>query len=114
MEDEYGKMDSSGETYKVSNFLLESGKVLKNVEVKYRTWGKLNSNRDNALVVCHALTEMLRLTLGGVICLGQAYHSIQKSTMLFVQTCLVLVMEPLDRRQSTRKQMWPTKEISRM
>ena len=35
MEDEYGKMDSSGETYKVSNFLLESGKVLKNVEVKY-------------------------------------------------------------------------------
>jgi homoserine O-acetyltransferase len=35
---------------------LEGGETLPQVTVAYRTWGRLNSARDNAVLVCHALT----------------------------------------------------------
>jgi homoserine O-acetyltransferase len=35
---------------------LESGEVLDRVTVAYRSWGRLSPARDNAVVVCHALT----------------------------------------------------------
>ena len=40
----------------VPSFTLESGVILRDVPVAYSTWGVLSPNRDNALVVCHALS----------------------------------------------------------
>lgn len=37
-------------------FELESGDRLRGAEIAYRTWGQLSPERDNAVVVCHALT----------------------------------------------------------
>jgi homoserine O-acetyltransferase len=37
-------------------FKLESGKKLKELEIGFHTYGKLNKERDNVVWVCHALT----------------------------------------------------------
>jgi len=37
-------------------FALDSGENLPDVEIAYRTWGRLNEAGDNAVIVCHALT----------------------------------------------------------
>jgi len=55
-EDEYGTMNASGETYKFDSLRLESGKIIKNAQIRYKTFGELNKAGDNCVVICHALT----------------------------------------------------------
>ena len=38
------------------NFILESGEKLRNLKIAYKTFGKINSKKTNAILVCHALT----------------------------------------------------------
>ena len=40
----------------LSDFDLEDGTVMHDVQVAYKTWGKLNAKKDNCMVICHALT----------------------------------------------------------
>lgn len=42
--------------YIVPEFALESGKVLRDAPVAYKTWGELNDRKDNVMVICHAFT----------------------------------------------------------
>jgi len=44
------------EVVHLPSFRLESGDEFRNVPVAYQTWGRLNARRDNAVLVCHALT----------------------------------------------------------
>ena len=41
---------------KVGDIALESGDVLPDVTIAYQSWGNLNSNKDNAILVNHAWT----------------------------------------------------------
>ncbi|MBD3616529.1 MAG: homoserine O-acetyltransferase [Gracilimonas sp.] len=38
------------------SFITESGLELKNPQIAYRSWGTLNSKKDNVVLICHALT----------------------------------------------------------
>ncbi|CAG8470246.1 5709_t:CDS:2 [Diversispora eburnea] len=40
----------------VPEFTLISGHTLHKVPVAYKTWGSLNHNKDNVMVICHALS----------------------------------------------------------
>ena len=46
IQKEYGPID----------MLLEGGQKLQNTIIAYNTWGKLNKNRSNAILICHALS----------------------------------------------------------
>lgn len=40
----------------VPSFTLESGEELRNVPIAFKTWGELNSERNNAVLVCHPIS----------------------------------------------------------
>ncbi|MBO9557571.1 MAG: homoserine O-acetyltransferase [Caulobacter sp.] len=54
-----GQVLSEGGTWRFpahSPLLLDSGGKLENLEIAYRTWGALNEDGTNAILICHALT----------------------------------------------------------
>ncbi|KAH7909747.1 homoserine O-acetyltransferase [Hygrophoropsis aurantiaca] len=42
--------------FTIPSFTLENGMTLQDVPVAYKVWGKLNENRDNVMIICHAFT----------------------------------------------------------
>ena len=44
------------ETLQLPSFRFEDGTRLLDVPIAYQSWGQLNASRDNAVLVCHALT----------------------------------------------------------
>ena len=41
---------------------LDCGQTINNFPLAYETYGSLNKNKDNAILVCHALTGCLLYT----------------------------------------------------
>jgi homoserine O-acetyltransferase len=41
---------------KIGFLLLENGEVLPDITIAYQTWGTLNANKDNAILINHAMT----------------------------------------------------------
>ena len=39
------------------NFIVSDKKNIKNLTIAYRTWGKLNQDKDNAVLICHGYTN---------------------------------------------------------
>lgn len=52
----YSRLVPNKRIARLRKFTLDSGNSIKNAEVAFSTFGALNKNGDNALVVCHALT----------------------------------------------------------
>eukprot|EP00906_Rhabdomonas_costata_P014172 RCo020383 len=73
LQDEYGQLDCSGETWVCPELRLESGVIMRQVQVKYNTYGELNKARDNAVLVFHALTGNSNLASwwGGMLGAGR-------------------------------------------
>jgi len=44
------------EIFFVPQFTLECGATIKQVPMAYKTWGKLNEAKNNAMIICHAFT----------------------------------------------------------
>ena len=49
-------LDCNFAIFKDANLTLESGSILKNFKLAYKTFGSLNQNKTNAILICHALT----------------------------------------------------------
>jgi homoserine O-acetyltransferase len=89
MNDEYSDMNSDGDTYVFpGRFILDCGGFLTNPTVRYRSYGALNEDRTNCMVVCHALTGNAALDSwwGDMLGPGRVFDT----TKFFVICCNVL------------------------
>ena len=50
------EIDCSIADFKNASFKLESGYELSSFKIAFKTFGSLNKNRSNAILICHALT----------------------------------------------------------
>lgn len=55
-ENPFSKLVNNQRIIVIPEFQLESGDILYDAPVAYKTWGTLNSTADNCMVICHALT----------------------------------------------------------
>jgi hypothetical protein len=94
----YSHLVASQSIIELDSFLLDSGETLLRVPVAYKTWGKLNKEANNGMVLCHALSgsaEYILLTYlalmnGGGRYLVKGSHLIQASFSYFVEMYLDL------------------------
>ena len=49
-------LDCSFAIFKDVNLILSSGYILKNFKLAFKTFGSLNQDKTNAILICHALT----------------------------------------------------------
>ncbi|ODV82178.1 homoserine O-acetyltransferase [Suhomyces tanzawaensis NRRL Y-17324] len=52
----YARLVNGQTIVEIPSYTLECGETLYNFPVAYKTWGRLNDDRDNVLLICHALT----------------------------------------------------------
>jgi homoserine O-acetyltransferase len=88
MQDEYGEMTAEGETFAKNRFILENGCELPLAQLRYQTYGQLNDERDNVVVICHALTgnASLHSWWGGLLGKNLAFDT----NKYFVVCCNIL------------------------
>jgi len=67
------------------SFTLECGETLRDVPVAYKTWGRLNKQRDNVMVICHAFTGSSDVEDWYVL----SYLGLSTSSYLFSCMCRV-------------------------
>ncbi|ORX56398.1 homoserine O-acetyltransferase [Hesseltinella vesiculosa] len=72
----------------IPEFTLESGVVLKDVPVAWKSWGKLNEQQNNCMVICHALTGSADVDdwWGPLLGPGKAFDT----TKFFIVCCNVM------------------------
>lgn len=52
----YAAMVPGQTVVEIPEYQLECGELLRDFPIAYKTWGRLNKDKDNALLICHALT----------------------------------------------------------